>query len=260
MNLKGLFRLSGGELVAEIATHLPLLSRPSPLRVLGSTSLPRRYESTTLIWNLIFKDDRWIRRVLQCQKTQENGPVLCLLGSDLKKLYHYGKSKGINLSLLVNDWTGDVRYYKDLFFESLRDYEYDKENSVVRLKDSGIFLHIGDAIGSLDWIPTVDLGKLFHRRGHELSTNAIYYTEDVLHEIGHSYIGGIEGFPVKKKRAVRDICSIRLKFSDGSPVYRVLINPSKTVRVVNIRVREENGTDWVARWRVAGPHEREWRG
>jgi hypothetical protein len=116
-------------------------------------------------------------------------------------------------------------------------------------------LHIGDAIGSQEWIST-EPSKIFRRR--KLSTHAIYYTEDVLHEIGPSQIGGIEGFSMRKKKAVRDICSIKLKFGDGSPAYRVFLSPTKAVKVMNIQVRDENGRDWVARWRVARPHEREW--
>jgi hypothetical protein len=158
----------------------------------------------------------------------------------------------------VNDWTGDVRYAKDLFFESLRDYEYDKESSVVRLKRSGIVLHIGDAIGSLEWIPMVDPSKLFCHRGGKISTYAIYYTENILYNIGPSQIGGVEGLSIKKQKAVRDICSIKLKFGDDSPAYRVFLNPAKALKVVNIQVKDENGRDWVACWRVARPFEREW--
>jgi hypothetical protein len=87
-------------------------------------------ESITRIWDFIFKNDVWIRQVLELQNTCEKGPVPCLVGSGLKNLY-YGKPRGANLMLLVNDWTGDIRFLKALFFESLRDYEYDKEITVV---------------------------------------------------------------------------------------------------------------------------------
>jgi len=63
----------------------------------------------------------WIRRVLEVQNTYENGPTFALVGRDLNK----SKFKSTKLTLLVNDWTGDVRYEKDLFFNSLRDYEYE---------------------------------------------------------------------------------------------------------------------------------------
>ena len=51
---------------------------------------------------------------------------------------------------------------------------------------------------------------------------------------------------------MRDICSIKLYFRDGSPVYRVFISPSKTVRVVNIVTKDENERRWVTHWREAG--------
>ena len=63
---------------------------------------------------------------------------------------------------------------------------------------------------------------------------------------------------MRTKRAVRDICSIKLKFRDGSPIYRNFMNPQKTVRVVNIPIQDENGKKWAAQWRVARNYEPEW--
>jgi hypothetical protein len=231
------------------------LVQPAELTDMTATHLAPRSRSTkntniVRIWDSIFKTDIWTRQVLAIQNTCGKGPIPCLVGKDLENVYD-GKCKDANLALLVNDWTGDVKYTKDLLFESLRDHDYDQDRSTVRLKRSGIFLHIGDAITSQEWIP-VDPSKLFHRN----LTHAIYYTEDILHQIGPSQIGGVEGSPIQKD--VRDICSVKLKFSDGSPVYRVFLSPNKAVKVVNIQVRDENGRNWVARWRIAKPHEREW--
>jgi len=238
------------ERVDMIASNLAPIHRASLLRALGwhrtNQYILRKNKNFAYIWDYIFKTDVWIRRFLEIQNTYEKGPTLALVGRDLNK----GKFKTTKLTLLVNDWTGDVRYEKDLFFESLRDYEYDEESSVIRLKRS--------AIGSLEWIPMGDPSKLFCLRGGKLSTYAIYYTEDILYNIGPSQIGGVEGLSIKKKKAVRDICSIKLKFGDDSPVYRVFLNPTKAVKVVNVQVRDENGRDWVACWRVARPYEREW--
>ncbi|KAK4170856.1 hypothetical protein QBC36DRAFT_150316, partial [Triangularia setosa] len=141
-------------------------------------------------------------------------------------------------------WTGDVRYLRKDFFESLRDYEVTEDKSVIRLKASGILLHIADAVGAHEWIPMLDPSKLFCRKGSQLSTQVVYYTENVLHEIHQ--IGSIEGRSIKKRKAVRDVCSIRLKFRDGSPVDRVFENPKRTVEVRQV----ENGRDGVPRWRV----------
>ena len=137
-----------------------------------------------------------------------------------------------------------------------------EKNSIIQLKESGIVLHIADAIGHHykedSWIAMKDPSQLFHGKGFKFSTQAIYYTENILHEIDQHEIGGIEGRPIRKKKAVRDICSIKLKFRNDSPVYRVFINPQKTVRLANIVIQDENKRNWVARWRIAGKHEPEW--
>jgi hypothetical protein len=88
----------------------------------------------------------------------------------------------------------------------------------------------------------------------------IYYTEDVLHQIDSSKIGGIEGFSWRKKKAVREICSIKLKFSDGSPIYTVFKRPKTTVKIRRTGTLDKNEKDWVPRFRVAGQHELEWYG
>lgn len=49
------------------------------------------------------------------------------IGSQLQKVY-YGKPKGVYLALLANDWTGDVRYLREAFFDSLRDYKVMEKN------------------------------------------------------------------------------------------------------------------------------------
>lgn len=217
-------------------------------------SLSSKNERYARIWNLIFKNGDWINQILQLQGSKGN-PVPCLVGRDLKKLYH-GKSKGIYLALLIHDETGDAKYITKSLFESLQEHEYDENKSEIRLKGSDIVLHIHDAIGSSEWVEMKDPSRLFHGRRAGLSTRAMYYTENAIHKIGPDLIGGIEGVSLKK--AVREICSIRLKSRDGSPVYHVLISSEKSVRVVNIQVQDEERRKWVARWRLARPNEREW--
>jgi hypothetical protein len=245
----------------KIADHLLPLSHASLLRALTwRTSVSSRNKNHARIWDYIFKNDKWILEVLQIKDENDREPVPCLIGSQLQKIY-YGNPKGAFVALLVNDWTGDVNYLREKFFDSLRDYEVVEKDSIVRLKGSGILLHIADAIGRHNeegWISIEDPSQLFRRKGSRLSTQAIYYNETVLHEIDQTKIGGIEGRSMKKKKAVRDICSIKLKFREGLPVYRVFISPHKMVRVVNIQSRDENGRYWVTHWRIIAQHEPEW--
>ncbi|KAM7209797.1 hypothetical protein V8F06_014818 [Rhypophila decipiens] len=249
MGASGLVQLPG-ELHNEIATYLSPLSRASFLRALAkfriSLSLSRKNESCARVWDLIFKDDEWIRQVLQHQNPFGGAAIPCLVGCDLKRLY-YGKPNSAYLTLLVNDWTGDVQYMKELFFMSLRDHEYDKEKSEIRLKSSGITVHIGDVVTSEELLIMTAPTKLFC--GRRVSTKAMYYTEDVLYDIGPNFIGGIEGVSTKKKKAFREICSVKLKFRDGSLVYRVFSTTRRALNVVGIQEPDENGKLWPVRWR-----------
>ena len=57
--------------------------------------------------------------------------------------------------------------------------------SVVRLKSSGIILHIGDAISSYEWISTLYPDLLFRRKKSKLFTQVAYYTERAIYNVGY---------------------------------------------------------------------------
>ena len=152
------------------------------------------------------------------------------------------------MSLLVNDWTGDVQYLGDLFYKSLHDYE-PLGDSLIRLKSSGLVLHIRD-IGFVNnedgWIEMLDPSKLFNEKESKLSTLVIYYEGDIIHQLNSSHIGGIGGILGRSGvEAIGDICSLKLEFRNGEQVYRVFFNPKKELRVVHIM--SDNG--YITHWR-----------
>ncbi len=53
------------------------------------------------------------------------------------------------------------------FFGSLGDYEVVEKDSILRLKGTGILLHIADATGRNEegWISIEDASQLFRRKG-----------------------------------------------------------------------------------------------
>ena len=228
----------------------------------GTISISKKEKPFDRIWSYIFKDESWIYQVLSIQYGSR-GPVPCLVGSDLQKVY-FGNPDGADLTLLVNDWTGDVQYSRDKFLNSLNDYEVlerDKENiSIIRLKGCGIRLHITDALvdGDEGVVSIKDASKLFDldQKESSLSTQVIYYTEDVLHTISQDLIGSVEGLSMKEKETVRHICAIKLKFRDGEPLSRLFENPERTVRVLTTTTKEEED-EWVTGFRVARPGEEE---
>ncbi|KAH8655647.1 hypothetical protein BX600DRAFT_440146 [Xylariales sp. PMI_506] len=163
----------------------------------------------------------------------------------------------VQLVLLVNDWGGDSVYLKDLFFASLQPNSPTETPGTFQF-ESGIRLCVKDCIGDDEFISVEEPKRLFYRKGSHLSTTALYYGDDHLCDIGSNEIGGIENLSVRRKKYVRDICSIRLHFPDRKPVYRVFVKHKKKVRVTNIQVEDEFKEKWVTKWRLAGPHEKEW--
>ncbi|KAK2059291.1 hypothetical protein LY76DRAFT_465715, partial [Colletotrichum caudatum] len=147
-------------------------------------------------------------------------PVPCLVGGGLKTLYH-GKSTKAYLGLFVNDWGGDSRYIREKLFLSLQDHEYDAEKHEIRFRNSNLVLHIADAIAVTDenTVTMADPRKLFHGRRRNPHTYALYFGDDNLISISSDAVGGIEA---GSKKNISQLCSIRLKFREGNPVYRVL--------------------------------------
>lgn len=244
------------ELTAAVAEHLQPLPRASFFKALRSRWFPKPLVSATKIWDLVFKNDEWVNRVLQIKGACNRDPTVSLIGKDLEKLYHGRSTKDTYLVLAIHDWTGDTVYFQDEFFKSLHEHRYNKERSEIKLTNSGITLHIGDAVKSDEWVDMSDPSRMFRLTKGKLSTKAIYYTDNVLYDIGPELIGGIR--EISAKNAVRHICAIKLKFRDGTPLYRVFINYSKSVRVVHIWGTDERGSEWITQWRLAQPNEREW--
>ncbi|KAH9225362.1 hypothetical protein K456DRAFT_1788357, partial [Colletotrichum gloeosporioides 23] len=148
-------------------------------------------------------------------------PIPCLVGGGLNTLY-YGKSRKAYLVLLINDWTGDALYLRDKFFLSLQDHDYDAKKHEIRFHNSNLILHIADAIAATKemWLSVEDPRKLFHgQRSTNPHTYAFYFNNDNLISISSNAVGGIEG---AGKENISHLCSIRLKFREGNPAYRVL--------------------------------------
>jgi hypothetical protein len=103
-----------------------------------------------------------------------------------------------------------------------------------------------------------DPRKLFRQERSKLITQVLYYTKNSIQKIDSRQIGGLNSQDPDPKEAVRNICSIKLRFRDGSPPYRVIVNPRKKVRVMNIVTKDENGKKWVTHWSEARENESEY--
>ncbi|KAH7115648.1 hypothetical protein EDB81DRAFT_606941, partial [Dactylonectria macrodidyma] len=166
------------------------------------------------IWGLIVKDDSWTQEVVNMNCSTPGAPVPCLLGQHLARVSR-GRPRGAYLVLLIQDWAGDSQFITDKLFESLRPHLYNKEKSEIFLTESGLTVNILDALGCSEDIQMADPRKLFGCRQGKLSTQALYYTGDVLEEIQGQSIASVDGVSMKRKKAVSQVCSIKLKFRGG---------------------------------------------
>ena len=103
-----------------------------------------------------------------------------------------------------------------------------------------------------------DPGRLFRCYKENLQTAALYFNEANLVKIGPDKIGRLNNMSTKKKRCIKYICSLQLKFGNGLPVYRVLRRDNIPFKLVNIQTTDGTGRKWVTSWRLAGKYEMEW--
>lgn len=215
-------------------------------------------------WDLIFKDETWLQKVVDMynEYPTTKSPVPTLLGSDLLKLYYNGSSRcTVYLALLVSDGPGDVRYVREALFSSFRDqnYEFNEKTDEIWFKELNIILHIGDAIRSSEWISMSDPSRLFQRHKRAPRTAALYPGDDHLYQMGREGIGGIVNFSMRKKKHVRYMCSVRLRFGSGEPVYRVFQAVEKPFKLVhNTFAGTSRDPPQIKDWRLARHNEMEW--
>ncbi|KAH8909469.1 hypothetical protein BR93DRAFT_924445 [Coniochaeta sp. PMI_546] len=210
------------------------------------------------IFDLILKDNTWVQAITGLKDASVPPPVVSLLGYDLVRAYNDLQQPSF-LALVISDWAGDAVYERRKLYESFRDQDYhvDEEFCEVTFKTSGLVLHIGDAIKCEEWIRMREPSRLFRDREGSLSlqTAVLYYDDHSLYEIGPDLIGGIDHYSTEH---VKYICSIRLKFGNGMPVYRVVEAPEIPLRLVSRPTRTEDGREWITSWRLARNDEQTW--
>ncbi|KAL4971143.1 hypothetical protein BDW66DRAFT_166344 [Aspergillus desertorum] len=109
------------------------------------------------LWKHIFKDTSW----LELAKKHPNCSPL-LLGHGISS-FRANKPNHIYLALIAHDWSGDLMYKEQEFFNALSDgYTYDEDNFEVRFP-SGLILNIYDIIRGADSTP-LPLESIFIRK------------------------------------------------------------------------------------------------
>lgn len=208
---------------------------------------------------VIFKNPSWLRKVSEIVGFRGITPSLMLVGYDLPDVLE-DRLSGRTLMLLVNDWSGDHYYERDLFLPSLQPHDIDDikdinpSNSMITLA-SGLRLFVQDAIFSEEWLSTPEITKFLSR---EKDNYVFTEKEGICQKIPIEHIQGLQEF--KGDQAIKDICSVKLKMNDGMMRYRVIFNPEKKVRVVGEMHWEPGCHDGPATWRLAKENEGPRRG
>lgn len=222
-------------------SNCPSLIAPLDL----STSKHVRHAS---LFDIIFKDDTWVQAIngLGQGDSAVPPPVVSLLGHDLVKAPNDARTPTF-LALVISDWAGDSLYHQDKLFASFReqDYEFDKESCEVTFKKHGLVLHIGDAIHGNEWINMRHPGRLFTWDEGTLRAAVSYYCDAAPRTIDSSSIGGIDDFSADSGEHVDYICSVRLEFGNGMPVYRVFIAFELPMQLVSKRAKTGDRPGWI---------------
>jgi hypothetical protein len=244
-----------------LAALVSPLARASLGRAVAGVGLKFNFtnadKKSARVWDIMFEDEKWIREITDLKYDNTSPPNPTLVGHGLIKLY-YGSLTPVYITLLLSDWGGDSHYLKEKFFASLREHDYDGQACEVRFKNSNATLNVYDVVRGNEWIKMEDPSRLFHYRRRKLHTAMLYYQDANLKRMGPEEIGGVRGRSMKNKKYIKDICSLRLKFGDGLPVYRVIQRHNIPMRLVNIETTDERGRKWVTSWKLARAGEREW--
>ncbi|KAM0348443.1 hypothetical protein ACHAP4_010958 [Fusarium culmorum] len=198
------------------------------------------------LWSAIFKCDKWINKVMAIDYGMSANPEPCLIGKRMKSGKKSGK-KRTYLILLINDWDGDVRYEKDLFFKSLQKFEHDeRDKNLIHFTDSSISLHIQDAVSSTLDLVIQDLSTYIFKNRGTLSTYACYYSDQKFIKLGPDDIGGIEG--QRSKKAIREVVCIKVRFREGTQIYRQFDKGKPLTGLLPNRVQVD-GRECVRSWK-----------
>jgi hypothetical protein len=231
------------DIAHEISERLSPLSRANLNRAF-SFKFTQTQKRSARVWDMIFKDESWIQAVENIKYDFAHPPQLTLVGYDLIKLFDDSSSSAY-IALLVSDWHGETLDFKEKLFASLREYNFDQQKSEITFKNSNITLNINDVINTSDWILMKDPRKLFYYQKKKLQSAALYYRDDHLYQIGPEQIGGVEGISSRKKKCVKNICSLKLKFGDGAPLYHVFTTHDPPIGLSNNFM---DGTKWITSW------------
>ena len=123
------------------------------------------------------------------------------------------------------DEDGTIANTRQLFFKTLRKYNYDKRSDELKFEKWNLVVNIS-ALRCGEQVLLGDPRKLF-RQAHDLLSTTILFNEpgSQLQDIGPGPIGGMcEGLPASEND-IQYVCSVKLKLMGGRPLYQNFEKP-----------------------------------
>lgn len=160
-----------------------------------------------------------------------------------------GKTRGTDLAILVNDWSGDCLTLQRLLFDCLHDHVIDKSNGIAHFKHCKIKLYINEILHGQQEISIQKPEKLIgfeKEKGLFTYRYVSYYDKGIQQEIGPDCIAGIREREGKKE--IEELCSVRPQFRGGETCYRELHRSSRRMKANRLVSIEERGNSWTTWW------------
>lgn len=197
---------------------------------LASADVEYILNTSSILWNQIFKDDSWLEFALTFDRCS---PVL--IGHNLSAYRPKSSSNRLYLALIANDHSGDLRYESERFFAALQDnWEYDQNKHEVSFP-SGITLNVYDVINGHETV-NLPLEKIFTNTRKGVHSEYCYSQYPAIKELRSSDITkwdpdynihpraspGMWNGPARKGRDIKNGCRLTLSDRDLKTTYCIL--------------------------------------
>lgn len=209
--------------------------------LLHRTDVENLLDTPEALWSCLFKDKSW----LNLAKTYWRSAPL-LIGHDLSTFRPRKPFNQLYICVITDDYSGDLRYKKDEFFNSLQDgwiyNEYEMEISF----PSGITVNVHDILVNSSEETLLPLAKLFPKKGRTLELEYCFYQDAFFRKLEPPNIIGLNG-PARKFKAVKYGCALRL--SCQGRIRQYIIIPSEQIHTKHAWPNKYDGSGLISSYK-----------
>ena len=189
---------------------------------------------------------KWLEDVLDLRKSHTFGPLPALVGPDLEDV-EQGVLKNKKVTLIVNDWGGEVRRLEKSLYDCLGSGSSSEDQSEISL-DSGLTINVRDAITSSLAVTVSDLSEVAKVNKDEITTNIIHYGDHQIKHLDHESIGGIcHGDSL----SYDELCALKTQFSGKETLWRIFQSKKWDTKVVPLKDPDCPTTENIRGWSKA---------